>query len=542
MRPERHRHWTHSLRALTVLAVPMLAWASVQAAVPPPPTPVDPSKSGYPARASLSWVRNLEPAALTGSQLPLFDSVTLNQLFVYAYHGGAWQQIPFQLDEVDSADTYTAFDDGLLSGNDALLFMAQDLGDLAQPWEWIDDAVSRSYPRYEIPVADPLDPSAQGWVYLYRSTTLSRAPNDYVSWDPVNNRVVAGTYVRGYVPSLHFGLDSLELNGSGDVLDRAKQRIDGTCIIAGQPYDFTSTENDVTGISETPAIDGPVRLGGGTLQNQAWSYSSLFETLWMFDVSSFSDPRCDHVKLHWIRLSVDWLNPASSGMAPMNYFDSNTPAGVTVDGQPDSVPATPVTAWKQVSGAWGSLVQTLDYILGGGTPKSYYTDTLSEEPPPTGDGWQYGEAGYRVDNPAGLIRLDYTAYVLDPGQPNVGDIYRAYHDNPLQATAAAQDYVCAPQGISLAWRPLVVYRGEGTTFIAQVGEGAPPFTYAWDFGDGGAAAGNPVIHTYAVAGYATVMLTVSNACGTADPVTRTLLVFEPGQAHTEVLPALMRNH
>jgi hypothetical protein len=52
----------------------------------------------------------------------------------------------------------------------------------------------------------------------------------------------------------------------------------------------------------------------------------------------------------------------------------------------------------------------------------------------------FGDAGVRIDSPAGEVAIGATAFVLGAGQPNVGATYRSYCDQPLQAEATAQSY------------------------------------------------------------------------------------------------------
>ena len=61
-------------------------------------------------------------------------------------------------------------------------------------------------------------------------------------------------------------------------------------------------------------------------------------------------------------------------MAPATYYDGNVPGGLPIDGNSDSVPAAPVTTWKQVSGELGSAVQVMDVTLEGGTLTNYYQE------------------------------------------------------------------------------------------------------------------------------------------------------------------------
>ncbi len=494
--------------------------------------------SGDEPQAVDAWTRTWEPVVLTGDQLPQFDGIPGDELFAYAYAGSAWQQIPLQFDEV-----YTV-EDGLLDANDEVVFMAMDLGSQVGPSTWIADADSENHPRYEIKVSNPLNPAEQGWVYVYRSATLAPTHPDYVDWDGANERIVAGTYVLGFAPAVHPGLDSLELNGSGvDALDRSKIRINATCYVPPfPPITLTLTEEDLPQQSDvTPDVDGPVRVGGGDAENSAWSYHSLFQTGVVTDVDSFPPPEpCTSVDINWVRFSMDWLDPSASGMAPATYYDDNTPGGVAVDGAADAVAATPVNVWKQVSGGQGSLVQVADVALGGGTLSNYYEDNGAEDPDDTGDLKSFGDAGFRVDAPSGEVSLKLTVFVLDPAQPNVGATYRGYYDNPLQVATAAQTYDCRPTGVDLSWPPGVTV-GVETAFTASVAGGETPFTYTWTFGDDGSVSlGNPVTHTFGLSGTFGVTLTVGNACGTAEPVVQQVAVFEPGAVHLVYLPLVLK--
>jgi hypothetical protein len=211
------------------------------------------------------WTRALDPVSVKGDRFPGFDGAPINDLFMYALEGGNWQQVPFQIDEIDASGVYTT-GDGLLDANDELVFMARDLGEEAAAGEWLGDADAQAHDRYQVRVANPLNPSEEGWVYLHRSATLSPAFDDYVDWDGGNSRIVASTYVVGYAPASHAGMETLELNGTGvDVLDRTKFRVYVTCYIGGEPLEGSATEEDLVGSWDiAPSVDGSVRVGGGS--------------------------------------------------------------------------------------------------------------------------------------------------------------------------------------------------------------------------------------------------------------------------------------
>jgi len=400
-----------------------------------------------------AWTRTLDPAILSGGSLPAFAGVAMDELFVYAYEDGAWVEVPFQIDEVTASGEYTTTEDILLDDNDELVFMATDAGQKVTTSEWIANPDSRSYTRYEVEVTNPLNSEEKGWVYVYRSATLTPSFDPYVTWNNAQNRLDAGTYVAGFDFNSHLGLDSLELNGSGvDVLDRSKIRLSVQCYAYGNWYtqELTEESDDLKEQAGPPTIQGPVRQGGGTLDTQEWYYASLFVSNFAFDAGE-GNAQCDEILYDLVRLSDDWLNPSETGMAPMIYYDSNTTGGVTVDGDPDTVADTPVAGWQQISGNRGSVVRVMEVVPGGGTASNYYKDDDTVDPDDTGeDQRSYADRGYQLENPDALLRLDSVTYLLGANEANVGTTYEEYRDNPIQTAATPQDYNLPPAPILYA--------------------------------------------------------------------------------------------
>ena len=123
------------------------------------------------ANAANTLTRDLDPVVVLGGVMPDFAGVPLAQLFVYKYSGGVWSQIPWQFDEVVGSAIVSS-DNGLLDAQDQLVFMAADAGEQAPTRAWLSDASAATFPRYELTVNDPLNPSQHAWVYVYRSQTL----------------------------------------------------------------------------------------------------------------------------------------------------------------------------------------------------------------------------------------------------------------------------------------------------------------------------------------------------------------------------------
>jgi hypothetical protein len=237
-------------------------------------------------------------------------------------------------------------------------------------------------------------------------------------------------------------IDYLAMNGSGvDILDRSKLRV--VLDVLGP---FFVDEEDLAGPDTALVKDGPVRgilrqsaqvspgvpgAGAGLVATNL-AYASLMRTTAQISVTLPS-----LVDLSYVRMSVDF-DVAASGAT---FYNANTPAGVAVDGSPDSVAGTPLSHWAQVSHTTGRLIHVADPTPAGGTQENYYCDddgvgTLEcDSTPETGDGLSYGDAGISI---GGGINESFTAessfFVLPApggGGDNVGATYNDYHFNPL---------------------------------------------------------------------------------------------------------------
>jgi len=165
--------------------------------------------------------RDLEPVIVTGAAISAFAGVPVNQLFVYTYADGNWEQIPAQVDEVTARGAYTEAEDGLLDANDEVVFMAMDLGDQAVGMVPTADGQPISALWYEIEVTDPISPTRKGWAYLVHSSVLTPTfTADYVSFDPIQLRINGMNYHLGFAASRPW-VEYLSLGDSEtDILDR----------------------------------------------------------------------------------------------------------------------------------------------------------------------------------------------------------------------------------------------------------------------------------------------------------------------------------
>lgn len=397
------------------------------------------------AQPAAALERAEEPIVIDGAHFPAFSGAPLNELVVYAYRGGEWSAIPFQIDEVNISNTFVMSDDGFLGDRDELVFMAGDAGDGASPADWPPDTRARLYPRYAITVTDPLGANQQAWAYVYRSPTLTRSHVSYITWTFAAQTASAVSYTAVFSPSKFVGLSDLFINGgTADILDRQKTRVKASI--------FNLNEEGLVALLGSAMITlpvaGPVRAATNDGALKAAFYGSRIDFDVTFDLTNLGSFQPD-----FIRTSFDWISPTISGIH--TYYDSNTPGGVAIDGVPDVISTTPRVDWFQVNGGAagpGGLVMAIPRLNpSGGTVTNYYADTQANVGGDTGDLHSYGDVGPLITNPGAVVSFTLVTYILPPGtDSNVGAVYYARASQPLQVNASAQCY--APAG-----RCLTVY-------------------------------------------------------------------------------------
>jgi hypothetical protein len=392
--------------------------------------------------------RDLEPLVLKGSQVSKLIGTPVNQLFIYVFatsNSTNPSLIPVQVDEVNGSGAYVASEDGLLDNNDEIVFMAKDSGSKANDPATVLDSKPIGTVWYEVEITDPLDQAKQGWIYLVSSNSLSTPSTDYAMYLSITEtQRIIGTYTNdfndfryriGFPPSSygeHPGLDYLFLNGKlVDLLDRTKLRVEGT--LFGVPQDLT--ENFFGVILPTLIKDGNVRViltqqdsvpGIATLANLYKGYGAMVELI--ASVSSSITPS-------QARTSIDFTNTISGA----TFYNANTPGGVIVNGSPDSIAATPVSRWFQISHNTGRFIQITDPSPVGGTQNNFYLDNRNADDSPdssTTNGVQsgsFGNSGFLFTgsiNKSFALRTQFVA--LPASLTNVGATYESYYLNPLQ--------------------------------------------------------------------------------------------------------------
>ena len=363
--------------------------------------------------------RELAPVIVKGADLPLMAGVPTDELFVYAYKEGGFEQIPFQVDEVEEVEGSRHYTDTVgspLEDDDEVVFMVSDLGGLPSPID-IASTLPISETVYEIEVTDPLVPGASGWAFIARSDVLVPTFTEtYASFEPATDRITTTEYSLGFLAD-HPGLDYLALHGSGqDILDRTKLRL----TVFGIPV----TENMPPAPPPVAVKDGPVRV---IVRNRGLiGYRALVRTVLSEDLLPGTTAA---------RLSTDF----SAEAAGATFYNANSPAGATIDGDPtESIAASPLSPWWQVTHETGTLVQVGDSSGVGGTQTNYYKDDDTVDPADTGDQMSYGDTGLSVTSPNESIFYDAALYILPPGQSNIGSGVADHAMNPVQVTAVAR--------------------------------------------------------------------------------------------------------
>jgi hypothetical protein len=464
--------------------------------------------------------RDLEPVIITGAAVSALAGFPIDELFVYTYRGGGWEQIPAQVDEVTATGAYITTEDGLLDANDEVVFMAMDLGDQAVGMVPTADGQPISALWYEIEVTDPISPTRKGWAYLVRSSVLIPTfTADYVSFDSFLHRINGVTYHLGYATPRPW-MDYLTLgDGMVDILDRAPKSRLCFGIICFPESLSPDLQDDLI-------KDGPVRLivrNGRVLAHGAMAS-------WTISVPDTGGASS-------IRFSADF-NSAASGAT---YYNAVVPAGVTVDGITDTVPAEPVSPWWQLSTSDGTLIQVADTTSIGGTQYNYYVDNSEFDWLDTGDRLHYGDTGVYVADPNQSFTYTFTIYFLPGSQPNVGDTYEAYFMQPLLVAASREELSltleAVPESLTVGERSALTatmdYNGDpisGTivafTIVSGQGVMTPTIATTDDAGQAMASLSSQVAGS----------VVVKAATDSVDSNTKTI-TFTPGAVTTVTLEA-----
>jgi hypothetical protein len=397
--------------------------------------------------------RDYEPVIVQGSRLADFLTVPSHDLYVFRFISStnAWEQVPFQIDDVSADESYFSETDGILDGNDELVFMARDAGDQAGIGNWIENAESKQYRRYELNVSDPTDPARSAWVYIYRSSTLTYTPlQDYVSANSATDEISSAYYRIGHDTNGIFDRLQITTSGGGnnaDIVDREKFRVCGA--IAFITYEVCE---DHLAAYNRLYKDGPVRV----IREQTYQFAlpgldyrlSLSERFYeRMSLTGGGVGQLDgQYGVNYLRQSLD-LNSQASGMT----FYNNVNNGIVIDGHTDSPNTTLPSSgwtWAMVTGVQGTIFQALQLPAIGNPQSLYYDDNsgggTTDRTNDTGDDQSWGDIGISFTHPSlGRFNLGYARFYLPANQTLAAATQWAQDfTNPMTLAAIEQAAPC----------------------------------------------------------------------------------------------------
>ncbi len=173
--------------------------------------------------------RTLHPVVLTGADVPYLLGTSVDEIRLLRYHSSIdqWEDIPFQIDELDDIDSYSGTKDGLLGAKDEIVFLSGSFGDKTSTDNWPVTANPSDYSRHLIEGIDPLT-GEEGWIYVCQDNNFTRAAPDYIDLNQALDRVSTDVYQITHGGSgLQEDLLFKDETGGDDIdfLDRQKFRI-----------------------------------------------------------------------------------------------------------------------------------------------------------------------------------------------------------------------------------------------------------------------------------------------------------------------------
>ncbi|HNC04895.1 MAG TPA: hypothetical protein PLS38_01175 [Solirubrobacterales bacterium] len=412
--------------------------------------------------------RSGDAVVLKGSEIARLLGADPARLVGFSFRNGRWSQIPVQVDERHTVDvrslyppenrTYVgdsspdfnlevyadpktrsgADEDATFDANDELTFMGGDTGSR------VPAGVGAPAPVVPgsgtaVRVSDPVG-GGNAWVYLFRSINRKFDPSagkDYVDYDFKLTGLTGGqTLLNDYGYFSQFNpedstvkTDDYELhsydrwmedelkiragNANGtDILDReVAQAGRGSC--GRSEYTFSgrwgqdstsgndnSTDNEGTYVA---VIDGPVRAIRSYMGANSGPYVQR-EHIYYRD----HEQNTIFLRVHQMADLYTWTDFAPSAIG-MTYRDAKNTAGVTVDGNPDSIAPTTSAdisngaySWQQISGPQGTATTVMgsDTDLTDPNFGNYYLDDSTPSGPLEvqcgGDGQSIGASGFGI--------------------------------------------------------------------------------------------------------------------------------------------------
>ena len=443
-----------------------------------------------------------QPVVLTGADLPGLSGTAPSQIVAFRHSRPrgvpTWTQIPVQVDErkvvafgTQPASNTTAGVAGTVYGSgsggatalqyadpntfvgadgnpafdadDELVFMASDAGGRVRTGEETTPPGVVAGSGVVVQVDDPQGDDLQGWVYLFRSTTLSPAAGqDYVDYDFV---LASGDYRTTYrradgpnpetssvtTPTYRIEFTDRWYETSWEVLADGAT---GADVLDGHKNQFVVDNCGRSNLTFADAegafvanIDGPVRAIRSYIGANSGPKTQRTHLMYRDMEVIVTD-----LRVHAIPAMMDFVDHSAAAIG-MTYLSSTLPAGATIDGTQDVVPSAAPT-WEAVTGQQGTIITTNRMVTSFPTPTmvSFYRDqTAPPEAQCWGDPSFLGASGVNITSalpntdpaatPFGTLRGTRTVHFLAPvdGTAAVGAMgsdLAADFDEPLDVSAA----------------------------------------------------------------------------------------------------------
>ena len=370
----------------------------------------DPGSSGGDTPGAIGRVE--DPVVLLGAQVSGLANVPAQDIVAFRREGGAWVQIPVQVDEravqdfceiygkssglwTDSpacktgkaitatfytdASTFTGSDpDPSLDLDDEVVFMARDAGDRIGAWNAPPSVVAGSGVELEL-----TDGSDKAYVYLFARDGDSLVPGagaQYVAYDFVLKDGVS--YTENY------DLYGYNCGGNNSTCNPSMTE---NSTVEGATYsrhfsarwvtdELRITAGDATGVDILDIHQN--RFGPGNCGRHVLTFSTA-EGAYIVNKNGpvrgirsylgansgpltqrdhfFYDRREDivtNLRVHALAVGIMDVFDYSTEAIGMTYYNDLNPGGLTIDGIPDTADETGLPQWEYVTGPQGSLVMT----------------------------------------------------------------------------------------------------------------------------------------------------------------------------------------
>ncbi|HYI37303.1 MAG TPA: hypothetical protein VEX39_11885 [Thermoleophilaceae bacterium] len=390
--------------------------------------------------------RPADPVVVSGAKAPALLGAEPGKVVAFAWRRSRWRQVPVQVDERKLVDLRAAYPasvdcggkplcyrptstgpqlryadprtligpdpDARVDSDDEVALMARDTGSRAPAGTPRPPRVVTGL-RQELAVTDPLTRS-RAYVYLFRSRGGLRqgAGKSYVDYrfrpgggiypagysfasgpNPESSTVTTPYYRRFFADRWRESGARITAPGATgvNVLDRNEAQFSP---------DFCGRSTLTFALGEGAFLgnrSGPVRAIRSVVGANSGPMSEREHV--------FYDRRTDettYLRVHPIPgiMSFWDYSQAASGM---RYADNNNPAGVIVDGRPDSVAAGPLR-WESLDGRQGAVTHVFSWesTLPPSAMTSFYRDDAAASAcPGDADGSFHGASGPWVTAPIG---------------------------------------------------------------------------------------------------------------------------------------------